>query len=240
MSDPAPAAAAPARNLRWLRIGGIALGAALVFVLLGRYLGGYVHDFAYWVRDLGLWAPAVFVLGYALLTMALVSGGALTAASGLIFGLGEGVLYSFVAAVIGSTGAFLIARHGGRRWVERRVSGDPRFARIDRAVGREGLKISFLLRLSPVFPFVLLNYALGLTRVRLRDYLLAAFGMLPGTLLYVYLGKAAGDLTAALSGEVERGSEYYAFLGLGLAATVIVTTVVTRIARRALAEETGV
>ena len=240
MSEPAPATAAPARSLRWLRIAGIALAAILVFVLLGRALGGYVHDFAHWVRGLGLWAPAVFVVGYALLTMALVSGAALTAASGLIFGLGEGVLYSFVAALVGSTGAFLIARHGARGWVERRVSGDRRFERIDRAVGREGLKITFLLRLSPVFPFVLLNYALGLTRVGLRDYLLAAFGMLPGTLLYVYLGKAAGDLTAALSGEVERGVEYYAFLGLGLAATVVVTTVVTRIARRALAEETGV
>jgi uncharacterized membrane protein YdjX (TVP38/TMEM64 family) len=240
MGDPAPAAAAPARSLRWLRIAGIALVAGLVFVLLGRELGGYVPRFARWVEGLGFWAPAVFIGGYALLTLALVSGGALTAASGLIFGLGEGVLYSFLAALIGSSGAFLIARHAARSWVERRVSGDPRFAQIDRAVGREGLKITFLLRLSPVFPFVLLNYALGLTRVRLRDYLLAAFGMLPGTLLYVYLGKAAGDLTAALSGEVERGVEYYAFLGLGLIATVIVTTVVTRIARRALAEEAGV
>ncbi len=230
---------APARGLRLLRVALVAVGVGLAFYFVGRELGGYVPRFARFVEGLGFWAPLVFVLGYAVLTMALVSGGALTAASGLIFGLGEGVLYSFLAAVIGSTGAFLIARHGARRWVERRVGGDRRFAVIDRAVGREGLKISFLLRLSPVFPFVLLNYALGLTQVRLRDYLLAAFGMLPGTLLYVYLGKAAGDLSAALSGEVARGVGYYAFLGLGLLATIVVTTIVTRIARRALAEATG-
>ncbi len=216
----------------------IAVGAAAIY-LVATQLGSQVPRFAAWVESLGFWAPLVFVVGYAGLTMAFVSGGALTAAAGFIFGLGEGVLYSFVAAVIGSTGAFLVARHGGRRWIEPRVEGDPRFAAIDRAVGTQGLKITFLLRLSPVFPFVLLNYALGLTRVRPRDYVLASFGMLPGTLLYVYLGKAAGDLATALSGGAQRGMGYYAVLGLGLLATLIVTTIVTRIARRALEEATG-
>lgn len=214
------------------------VGAAAIYGVASQ-LGSQIPRFAAWVEGLGLWAPLVFVVGYAGLTLAFVSGGALTAASGFIFGLGEGVLYSFVAAVIGSTGAFLVARHGGRRWIEPRVEGDARFAAIDRAVGTQGLKITFLLRLSPVFPFVLLNYALGLTRVRLRDYALASFGMLPGTLLYVYLGKAAGDLATALSGGSERGPGYYAVLGLGLVATGVVTAVVTRIARRALAEATG-
>jgi uncharacterized membrane protein YdjX (TVP38/TMEM64 family) len=115
----------------------------------------------------------------------------------------------------------------------------PRFAAIDRAIGREGRKIVFLLRLSPVFPFVLLNYALGLTRVRLRDYAVAALGMLPGTLLYVYYGKLAGDVaTLAADGtETERGAGYWTLMALGLLATIAVTTVVTRTARRALQQD---
>src|SRR5439155_1600715 len=109
-----------------------------------------------------------------------------------------------------------------------------------RAVGAEVRKIVFLLRLSPVFPFNLLNYALGLTRVRFADFFLASVGMLPGTVLYVYSGKLIGDVTALAGGAaVEKGAAYYAVLVLGLAATVAVTTVVTRTAQRALRDATG-
>ena len=101
----------------------------------------------------------------------------------------------------------------------------------------QGLKIVTLLRLSPVFPFNLLNYGLGLTRVRLVDYVLACFGMLPGTLLYVYYGRLAGDVAALASGvAADRDAAYWVVLGLGLVATIAVTTIVTRIARRALGE----
>src|SRR5437660_81710 len=120
------------------------------------------------------------------------------------------------------------------------IAANPRFAAIDRAVGAEGRKIVFLLRLSPVFPFNLLNYALGLTRVRFADYFLASAGMLPGTVLYVYSGKLLGDVTALAGGaSVEKGAGYYAVVVLGLLATVAVTVVVTRTARRALGEATG-
>ena len=98
----------------------------------------------------------------------------------------------------------------------------------------------FLLRLSPVFPFTLLNYALGLTRVKLRDYAFASFGMIPGTLLYVYSGKLVGDFAALGAGHgAERGAGYYAVLVSGLVATALATTLITRIARRALREATG-
>jgi uncharacterized membrane protein YdjX (TVP38/TMEM64 family) len=123
--------------------------------------------------------------------------------------------------------------------VERKIEGKPKFSAIDRAVAAEGLKIVFLLRLTPAVPFNLLNYALGLTRVRFTDYAIASIGMLPGTLLYVYSGKLAGDV-AALAGnpEVAKGWAYYSVLALGLVATLAVTMVVTRSARRALAEAT--
>ena len=215
-------------------------GAAVLVVLLfaGRKLGGYVPAFAEWVDSLGVWGPIAFMAGYAIAAVAFIPGSILTLAAGAIFGLARGTLYTLIGASVGATLAFLIARYAARRAIEKRLEGNPKFARIDEAVARQGLKITTLLRLSPVFPFNLLNYGLGLTRVRLRDYVLACFGMLPGTFLYVYYGKALGSLAAIAGGaEVERGPKDWALLGLGLVATVAVTMIVTRIARRALDEE---
>ena len=223
----------------WLKIvlGAVAVG---VLIYLGRSAGAYVPRFAEWVDSLGVLGPFVFILGYAIAVVAFVPGSLLTLAAGAIFGLAEGTVYVFVAATLGATGAFLIARYAARATIERRIEGDPRFAAIDRAIGREGRKIVFLLRLSPVFPFNLLNYALGLTKVRLGDYLVACLGMLPGTLLYVYTGKLAGDVAAVAGGAApERGFGYWALLVVGLLATAGVTIYVTRLARRALADRTG-
>jgi uncharacterized membrane protein YdjX (TVP38/TMEM64 family) len=225
-----------------LLIGRILLGVAAVVALLaaGRLAGGYVLSFAEWVKSLGVWGPAIFIAGYVVAVVAFIPGSLLTIAAGIIFGLAKGVIYVFVAAVLGSSAAFLIARYLARAAVERRLAGNPRFAAIDRAVAAEGRKIVFLLRLSPVFPFNLLNYALGLTRVRFVDYLIASVGMLPGTLLYVYSGKVAGDLTALAGGvPVEKGAGYWTVLGLGIVATAVVTVIITRTARRALREATG-
>jgi uncharacterized membrane protein YdjX (TVP38/TMEM64 family) len=172
--------------------------------------------------------------------VAFVPGSLMTLVAGPIFGLTWGTLYVFVAATVGSCLAFLVARYLARGAVERWMAGNPRFAAIDRAIGAQGRKIVFLLRLSPVFPFNVLNYALGLTRVGFADYTVASIGMLPGTLLYVYSGKVVGDL-AALAGGVkpERGAGGTLLLVVGLVATVAATAVVTRAARRALAEATG-
>jgi uncharacterized membrane protein YdjX (TVP38/TMEM64 family) len=199
-----------------------------------------VPSFVAWVNGLGVWGPVVFIAGYALAVVAFVPGSVLTLAGGAIFGLARGVVYVFVAATLGAAGAFLVSRYFARGAVERRIAGNPRFAAIDRAVAAEGRKIVFLLRLSPAFPFTLLNYALGLTRVSFADYVVASVGMIPGTFLYVYYGKLAGDVArVAAEGTVERGAGYWIVLAIGLAATIAVTTVVTRIARRALREATG-
>jgi uncharacterized membrane protein YdjX (TVP38/TMEM64 family) len=215
----------------------IAVGIAAVIgvVLLARAGGGYIPQFAAWVNGLGAWGPIVFILGYAVAVVAFLPGSVLTLAAGAIFGLGAGVAYAFTAAVIGSSAAFLVSRYLARGAIERRLAGNARFAAIDRAVGAEGRKIVFLLRLSPAFPFSLLNYALGLTQVRFVDYLVAAIGMLPGTVLYVYYGKLAGDVVALAGGAaVEKGAGYYTVLAIGLLATVVVTALVTRTARKAL------
>lgn len=239
MTEPTTPVRANAGGIPLARIAlGLAALAGLVF--LGRAAGDQIPRFAAWVDGLGLWGPAVFIGGYALAVVAFVPASLLTLAAGAIFGLGPGTLYVFVAAVIGSCLAFLVARHLARRVVERRLEGNQRYAAIDRAVGEQGRRIVFLLRLSPAFPFNLLNYALGLTRVRFADYALASFGMLPGTLLYVYSGKVAGDVAALAGGaEMSGGSGRTALLIVGLVATVVVTALVTRIARRALAEATG-
>ena len=175
------------------------------------------------------------MLGYVLATVAFVPGSVLTLGAGAIFGLGQGVVLVFIGATLGASAAFLVSRYVARTAIERRLARNPRFTAIDRAVEAEGRRIVFLLRLSPVFPFNLLNYALGLTRIRFRDFLVASLGMLPGTELYVYYGKVLGDVAHLAGGpRMEKGSGYYVILVLGLLATVAVTTIIARIARRAL------
>jgi len=233
IGTPAPGAA------RWAKV---ALGVAALagVVALGRFAGGTVQSFALWVDGLGAWGPAAFVAGYALAVAAFVPASLLTLAAGAIFGIGAGVVYVFIAAVTGSSLAFLVSRYLARSAIERRLAGNEKFHAIDRAVGAQGRRIVFLLRLSPAFPFNLLNYALGLTSVRFADYFAASVGMLPGTLLYVYSGKAVGDVAALAGGAApERGASDLALLGVGLLATAVVTVMVTRIARRALTEATG-
>jgi uncharacterized membrane protein YdjX (TVP38/TMEM64 family) len=202
--------------------------------------GAGIQDFGHWVRGLGPLAPLAFIGGYALAVVAFVPALPLTLAGGAIFGPLLGIAYVFAAACLGACAAFLVARYAARGPIERRIGSSPRFAAIDRAIADQGLRIALLLRLSPVFPFSLLNYALGVTRVRFGHYALACVGMLPATCAYVYLGSLVGDLAglgdpansgAAASPWLERG-----LTALGVAATLAVVIVVARIARRALSE----
>jgi uncharacterized membrane protein YdjX (TVP38/TMEM64 family) len=216
----------------------IALAIVAGLTLAGQQAGGVVIRFAGWVNGLGVWGPVVFILGYALATVLFLPGSLLTLASGAIFGLVKGTIYSLIGATLGASAAFLVARYLARGAIERKIGGNAKFAAIDKAVGREGFKIVSLLRLSPAFPFNLLNYALGLTKVRFLPYLAACAAMLPGTLLYVYYGKALGSLAALASGaKTQKGPEFWAFLGIGLLATVVVTTFVTRLAGKALRQQ---
>jgi uncharacterized membrane protein YdjX (TVP38/TMEM64 family) len=240
---PGRAAAPPARRSRGrlaLTLLAVAAGLALLLVA-GRYLGGYVPRFAQWVQSLGVWGPVVFILGYAAATVAFVPGVVLTLAAGAIFGVLGGTVYTLIGATLGASLAFLVARYVARGAIEKRIAGNPRFQAIDRAVEREGFKIVALLRLSPIFPFNLLNYSLGLTRVRFGAYFAACAAMLPGTLLYVYYGAAAGNLASALAGGGggKQGAGSWVLLAVGLVATVAVTTYVTRLAGRALREQIG-
>jgi uncharacterized membrane protein YdjX (TVP38/TMEM64 family) len=217
----------------------VGVAALLVIVLAGHRAAALVPRFAQWVVELGAWGPIVFGVGYVIATVAFVPGSVLTLAAGAIFGIVKGTALVLVAATAGASAAFLVSRYLARGAIERRLAGNRRFAAVDRAVGKEGRKIVFLLRLSPVFPFNLLNYGLGLTNVRFGDFLIASAGMLPGTLLYVYYGRVIGDVARLASGAgAPKGVGQYLLLAIGLVATIAVTTVVTRTARRALQEVT--
>ncbi|MEP7381291.1 MAG: TVP38/TMEM64 family protein [Gemmatimonadota bacterium] len=226
------------RRAKWLRIAAAA-AVVLAVVLLGRRAGAAIPVFTTYIAGLGALGPLAFIAGYAVATVAFIPGSLLTLAAGAVFGLATGTAVVFVGATIGSTLAFLVSRYVARGLVERHLDGNQRFAAVDRAIAAQGRRIVLLLRLSPAFPFSLLNYALGLSRVRLLDYVVASVGMLPGTVLYVYYGKLAGDVASLAAGaQAPKGVPYYAVLVLGLVATVIVTTIVTRTARRALREAT--
>jgi uncharacterized membrane protein YdjX (TVP38/TMEM64 family) len=223
---------------RITRVALVLIGVALL-VLIGRVAGPALPHVAAWIERAGPWGPVAYIGGYVVACVALVPGALPTMAAGVLFGLSAGTLYAFVGETLGGVAAFLVARRVARPLVERRLAGTPRFAAIDRAVATNGRRIVFLLRLSPLFPFNFLNYALGITGVRLVDYTLASVAMLPGAFLYVYYGKLIGDVALLASGETTHvGAGYWALLGVGLVATIVVTTAIARLANQALIEAT--
>lgn len=187
------------------------------------------------IKGLGPIAPVAYVLVYVATTLLLIPGSLLTIGAGGVFGFWLGFAVVVVGANLGALCAFLLTRTFLREKVAQWAAGNPRFAALDRAIGREGFKMVLLSRLSPVFPFTLLNYLLGLTRVRTGAYVLAnLIGMLPGTFLYVYIGVTARDALGASSGSL--GKWQFALKIVGLLATVAVVVLVTRTAKRAMAQ----
>ncbi|MDA8093469.1 MAG: VTT domain-containing protein [Betaproteobacteria bacterium] len=204
--------ASPARY--WIRIGLlILLGIAIVLAYTNRNqlnAGAIVQA----VHSAGILAPLAFMAIYAAATVALVPGSVLTLAGGALFGPLAGTFYSLTGATIGATLAFLAGRHMGLDWVRARVGG--RAAQIIEGVEREDWRFVALMRLVPLVPFNLLNYALGLTRIRLTRYVLTTYiAMLPGAFAYTYLGYAGREAAAGSSGLIQKG-----LLALALLAAV--------------------
>lgn len=186
-------------------------------------------------------AGLAFVALYVVATVAFVPGLPLTLAAGALFGVVEGSALVSIGSTLGASAAFLAGRTVARDWVRRRIAAWPRFVAVDRAVESRGFVVVLLTRLSPLFPFFLLNYAYGVTAVRARDYVLGSWlGMMPATVAYVYAGSLAAGVSQALAGEAELGVTGWLLLGLGFVATVTVTVVVTRVARGFLDREIGV
>jgi uncharacterized membrane protein YdjX (TVP38/TMEM64 family) len=191
-----------------------------------------------WVDGLGAIGAIAFIAIYTLATVAFFPGAILTLGAGVVFGVVMGSFYVLIGATLGAAAAFLVGRYLARDWVSQKIAGNDKFQAIDEAVGREGFKIVLLTRLSPVFPFILLNYAYGLTGVSLKDYVLGSIGMVPGTIMYVYLGSLAGSIATIGTGtQPSNPTVQWAIRITGFVATVAVTIYVTRIARKALETE---
>lgn len=224
----------------WLKV---ALGIALVtiFGFAFRYFNvqSLIQSTLLWVKNLGSTGIIAFIVIYNLAAILFIPGSLLTLGGGALYGVVWGSFYVFIAATSGATIAFLIGRYVARDWVSQRIQNNAQFQAIDGAVAKEGLKIVLLTRLSPIFPFNLLNYGLGLTRVSLKDYVLGSIGMIPGTIMYVYIGSLAGDI--ATLGTVQNltpqaQTAQWILKILGFLATVGVTVYITKIAKKTLNE----
>lgn len=187
------------------------------------------------VSSLGGWGVLLFIALYVAAAVTLAPAFVLTVAAGAIYGVWRGSAVVFVGAVLGGSAAYGVARGvSGVRLLDR-LHNEPRVSLVRRAVATEGVWVQFLLRLSPVVPFVLLNYALGMARVRYRDFLVAMVGMIPAIVMYAYYGKVVGDVAKLAAGVAPpRGPEYYGLLAVGLVATAAATIVITRAARKAI------
>ncbi|ELS02907.1 hypothetical protein Xen7305DRAFT_00026250 [Xenococcus sp. PCC 7305] len=194
-----------------------------------------------WVDSLGAVGAIAFMLIYIIATVAFLPGSILTLGAGVVFGVVLGSIYVFIGATIGAALAFLVGRYVARGWISKKIAGNDKFAAIDKAVGQEGLKIVLLTRLSPIFPFNLLNYGLGVTGVAFKDYVLGSVGMIPGTIMYVYLGSLAGNIaTIGGADQPTNPTITWAIRIIGFIATVAVTLYVTKVARKALDESISV
>lgn len=217
----------------------IALTLAAALFAVFRYLpvNEWIQRLLTTIAEMGPAGPVLLAAAYIVACVFLIPGSLLTLGAGFVFGLVAGGIAVSIGSTLGAAAAFLIGRKLARRWVEGKVRSNRKFRAIDEAVGREGFKIVLLTRLSPVFPFNLLNYAYGITKVSFKQYFFASWiGMLPGTLMYVYLGSAVKNISDLFAGNVEDGAGQQVLFGVGLAATVIVTIFVTRISKRALNE----
>ena len=187
------------------------------------------------IGDLGPSAPFWFIIIYIIACLTFFPGFILTMGAGILFGIFRGTLYVSIGATIGAALAFLFSRYLARRWVIKRFAGNPRFRAIDDAVATNGWKIVGLIRLSPVFPFIPMNFVFGLTKIPFWQYVIATWaGITPVCVLFVYLGTLLGDIAALGTQPIAAGKTKWIVSGIGIGTTVVVSLLISRIARKAL------
>ena len=223
----------------WKFIALLIVAAGLVFA--ARYFGiqQTIQRILQWIHDLGPAAPLAYIVFYAVSCVFGIPGSILTLAGGFLFGIGRGIVYVSIGATLGATLAFLVGRYLLRRWIVEKVGSNLKFQALDEAVAREGWKMVMLVRLCPIFPFPVTNYGFGITRVTVREYVLASWiGMLPAMVVLVYIGSLASSLANLGSGGRTRTPLEWALYAIGLIMAIIVTIYMTRVAKRALEEKT--
>jgi uncharacterized membrane protein YdjX (TVP38/TMEM64 family) len=218
-------------------VAALLLLAAIVACLLLLPVPQYAETFVRQIRSLGPWGPVLLVLLYVVACLAFLPSSALTLAAGFMYGLFWGSVVASLGATLGATAAFLVGRFLVRGWIERHLAGHPAFQAADSAIETQGFKIVLLTRMSSLFPYDLMSYSFGLTRVPTRRYIVATWlGRLPETLLFAYLGSTAKSLTEVFAGKAKLAASEPILLGLSVAAMIAVAVIVGRIARRALQE----
>ncbi len=229
-----------AAPIRWVSLA--VFGIACIVMIRSLPFDHAIDRLQTTVGDLGFWGPIVFGLAYVAAAVLFVPGAALTVAAGALFGPLWGTVTVSVSSTTAAALAFLISRFVAREKVEKQAKRFPKFAAIDEAIGKGGARIVAMLRLSPAVPFSLGNYLYGLTSIRFWPYVLASWMfMLPGTFMYVYLGHVGQvGLSAAAGSRAARSPAEWALLIVGLLATVAVTVYVTRLARKAIREQTRI
>jgi uncharacterized membrane protein YdjX (TVP38/TMEM64 family) len=216
----------------------VSVSAAIVVVVHRFHLQSSLQAGWYWLTGLGTSDPLTFIVFFNLATLICVPASLLAIQAGFVFGWGWGSLYVLVGAIVGATLAFLVGRYFTQQWVWQKVNANVRFCAIAQAVAQEGWKIVLLTRLSPIFPFNLTNYAFGITKISLRHYVLGSLGILPGTVLYTYIGSLASELSqAGLSNTplplgVQMGQ--WGLRLVGLVATIAIMIYLHRVAKKAL------
>jgi uncharacterized membrane protein YdjX (TVP38/TMEM64 family) len=187
------------------------------------------------IGGMGAWAPVYFIIAYIIACVTFFPGVVLTLGAGILFGVVRGTLYTAVGATLGAGCAFLLSRYFARDWVSEKFGDLPHFKAIDAAVEREGWKIVGLIRLSPAFPFIALNFVFGLTRIPFSHFfIITFFALIPNAALFVYLGTLVGDIAALGNQPIATGKTKWIVTGVGLVSAIIVTGLVGRITRRAL------
>lgn len=225
---------------QWLRYSIVSLIVASLIIIakeigLTTQLQIFLENILQWIDSLGLIGIFIFVIIYIVATIFWIPGTILTLGAGFLYGVIQGSLLVSIASMIAGTAAFLVGRYFAREKVNRLIENQPKFKAIDEAVAKEGWKIVGLTRLSPLFPFVFLNYAFGLTKVTFRDFFLASWiGMLPGTVMYVYIGSLGKDLTSLGSDFSSANFLPWILRIVGFSATVAITIYLTKISKQAL------
>jgi len=213
------------------------LAALVTAAVVGLPLASWIAGAAVWAQRHREAAAALFVVIYALAAVVLVPCAILTLAAGFLFGLPLGVALTSVGSVLGAAAAFVVGRFAAHDWVAQRIGTRPRFQALVAATHTDGFMLVLLARLSPVIPYILLNYAFSVTRVRFRDYMLATWiGMLPAIVLYVYAGTLAKNFAELTSAGRAPSWAVDSLLAIGFVATVALTWLIARRAARVLRE----
>lgn len=214
----------------------VLVAAAALYVLRLPPARGAVFDVLHWTKDLGYLGPPIYVGLFVLAAVCMLSGSLMMGLAGFLFGLTGGFCTATAGSLLGACAVFGLGRSVLRGWVERKMAGHPMMLAIDRVVSRKAFRVVFLMRLTPV-PTVLLNYLCSVTRVRFGPYVLGTLlGNLPRTLMYAYMGSLAKTAAEILEGKIHLGTIQYVFWGIGSVVAVCTAVLVSRLARKALAE----